>query len=66
MYTSLRYEIMNSDNLEQTHEKLSLTATKDTEEEILAQIEKDFNCNLSAIDIIIELEVFVHVARFGD
>ena len=66
MYTSLRYEIMNIDNLEQIHEKLSLAASKDTEEEIMAQIEKDFNCIISAIDIRFELEVFVHVARFGD
>ena len=49
---------INCHNLEQIHEKLSLATTNDNEEEILKQIENDFDCIISAIDIRIELEVF--------
>ena len=49
---------INCHNLEQIHEKLSLVTTEDNEEEILKQIENDFDCIISAIDIRIELEVF--------
>ena len=48
---------INSNDLEQIHEKLSLATTKDNEEEILTQIENDFDCIIMAIDIRIELEV---------
>ena len=46
---------LSSDNLEDTHEKLSLTATKDKEDEILNQIEMDFDCLILALDIRIEV-----------
>ena len=49
---------INCHNLEQIHKKLSLVATDDNEEEILKQIENDFECIISAIDIRIELEAF--------
>ena len=49
---------INSNDLEQIHEKLSLATTKDNEEEILTQIENDFDCIIMATDIRIELEVF--------
>ena len=49
---------INCNNLEQIHEKLSLVTTDDNKEEILRQIENDFDCIISAIDIRIELEVF--------
>ena len=49
---------INCNNLEQIHEKLSLAKTDDNEEEILEEIENDFDCIISAIDIRIELEVF--------
>ena len=49
---------IKSNDLEQIHEKLSLASTKDNEEEILTQIENDFDCIIMAIDIKIELEVF--------
>ena len=48
---------VNSHDLEEIHEKLSLTETQENEEEILEQIEIDFDCIISAIDIRIELEV---------
>ena len=46
---------INSHDLEEIHEKLSLIATKENEDEILEQIEIDFDCIISAIDIRIEL-----------
>ena len=46
---------INIHNLEEIHEKLSLIATKENEDEILEQIEIDFYCIISAIDIRIEL-----------
>ena len=42
---------VNSHDLEDIHEKLPLTATKENKEEILEQIEIDFDCIISAIDI---------------
>ena len=48
---------INSHDLEEIHEKLSLIATKENEDEILEQIEIDFDCIISAIDTRIELEV---------
>ena len=56
---------VNSHDLEEIHEKLSLTATKENEEEILEQIEIDFDCIISAIDIRIELEVMEKEAKFN-
>ena len=47
---------INSDNLELTHEKISLASTKDNEEDILMQIENDFDVLNLAIDIRMELE----------
>ena len=49
---------INCHNLEQIHEKLSLATTDDNEEDILKQIENDFDCIISAIDTRIEIEVF--------
>ena len=54
----------NSHDLEEIHEKLSLIATKENEDEILEQIEIDFDCIISAIDIRIELEVIEKEAKF--
>ena len=55
---------INSHDLEEIHEKLSLIATKENEEEILEQIEIDFDCIISAIDIRIELEVIEKETKF--
>ena len=49
---------INSDNLELTHEKISLASTKDNEKDILMQIENDFDVLNSAIDVRMELEDF--------
>ena len=54
----------NSHDLEEIHEKLSLIATKENEDEILEQIEIDFDCIISAIDIRIELEVIEKETKF--
>ena len=54
----------NSHDLEEIHEKLSLIATKENEDEILGQIEIDFDCIISAIDIRIELEVIEKETKF--
>ena len=56
---------VNRHDLEEIHEKLSLTATKENEEEILEQIEIDFDCIISTIDIRIELEVMEKEAKFN-
>ena len=48
MYTAIK---INSNNLELTHEKLSLAAKKDNEKDILTQIENDFDILNSAIDV---------------
>ena len=48
---------INSHDLKEIHEKLSLIGTKENEDEILEQIEIDFNSIISAIDTRIELEV---------
>ena len=53
-----------SHDLEEIHEKLSLIATKENEDEILEQIEIDFDCIISAIDIRIELEVIEKETKF--
>ena len=50
--------------LEEIHEKLSLIAIKENEDEILEQIEIDFDCIISAIDIRIELEVIEKETKF--
>ena len=55
----------NSHDLEEIHEKLSLIATKENEDEILEQIEIDFDCIISAIDIRIELEVIEKETKFN-
>ena len=55
---------INSHDLEEIHEKLSLIATKENEDEILEQIEIDFDCFVSAIDIRIELEVIKKETKF--
>ena len=55
----------NSHELEEIHEKLSLIATKENEDEILEQIEIDFDCIISAIDIRIELEVIEKETKFN-
>ena len=55
---------INSHDLEEIHEKLSLIATKENEDEILEQIEIDFDCIVSAIDIRIELEVIEKETKF--
>ena len=47
---------INSDNLELTHEKISLAVTKDNEKGILAQIENDFDILDSAIDVRMALD----------
>ena len=47
---------INCDNLELTHEKLSLAATKDKEKDILTHIENDFDILDSAIDVMMALE----------
>ena len=54
----------NSHDLEEIHEKLSLIATKENEDEIMEQIEIDFDCIISAIDIRIELEVIEKEKKF--
>ena len=54
----------NSDDLEEIHEKLSLIATKENEDEILEQIEIVFDSIISAIDIRIELEVMETETKF--
>ena len=54
----------NSHDLEEIHEKPSLIATKENEDEILEQIEIDFDCIISAIDIRIELEVIEKETKF--
>ena len=54
----------NSHDLEEIHEKLSLIATKENEDEILEQIEIDFDSIISAIDIRIELEVIEKETKF--
>ena len=54
----------NSHDLEEIHEKLSLIATKENEDEILEQIEIDFDCIISAEDIRIELEVIEKETKF--
>ena len=54
----------NCHDLEELHEKLSLIATKENEDEILEQIEIDFDCIISAIDIRIELEVIEKETKF--
>ena len=54
----------NSHDLEEIHEKLFLIATKENEDEILEQIEIDFDCIISAIDIRIELEVIEKETKF--
>ena len=54
----------NSHDLEEIHEKLSLIATKENEDQILEQIEIDFDCIISAIDIRIELEVIEKETKF--
>ena len=54
----------NSHDLEEIHEKLFLIATKENEDEILEQIEIDFDCIISAIDIRIELEVTGKETKF--
>ena len=54
----------SSHDLEEIHEKLSLIATKENEDEILEQIEIDFDCIISAIDIRIELEVIEKETKF--
>ena len=54
----------NSHDLEEIHEKLSLIATKENEDEILEQKEIDFDCIISAIDIRIELEVIEKETKF--
>ena len=55
---------INSHDLEEMHKKLSLIATKENEDEILEQIEIDFDCIISAIDIRIELEVIEKETKF--
>ena len=55
---------INSHDLEEIHEKLSLIATKEKEDEILEQIKIDFDCIISAIDIRIELEVIEKKTKF--
>ena len=47
---------INSDNLELTHENISLAATKDNEKYIQTQIKDDFDILDSAIDVRMELE----------
>ena len=47
---------INHDNLELTHEKISLASTKDSEKDILMQIENDFDVLNSAIEVRMELE----------
>ena len=47
---------INSDNLELTHEKISLASTKDSEKDILMQIENDFDVLNSAIEVRMKLE----------
>ena len=47
---------INSDNLELTHEKLPLAATKDKEKYFLTQIENDFDILDSAIEVVMALE----------
>ena len=54
MYSGLK---QSTEILEETLEKLSLAAEKDNEEDILNQIEIDFDCLDLAYDIRIELEV---------
>ena len=54
----------HSHDIEEILEKLSLIATKQNEDEILEQIEIDFDCIISAIDIRIELEVIEKEAKF--
>ena len=53
----------NSHDLEEIHEKLSLIATKENEDEILEQIEIDFDCIISALDRI-ELELIEKETKF--
>ena len=55
---------MKSHDLEEIHEKLSLIAPKENEDEILEQIEIDFDCIISAIDIRIKLEVIEKETKF--
>ena len=57
LYKCIQNLNINSHDLEEINEKLSLIATKENEDEILEQIEIDFDCIISAIDIRIELEV---------
>ena len=52
----IRLSKINSDNLELTHEKISLASTKDNEKDILMQIENDFDVLNLAIDVRMELE----------
>ena len=47
---------INSDNLELTHENISLAATKDNEKDIMTQIKNDFDILDSAVDVRMELE----------
>ena len=54
----------NSHDLEKIHEKLSLIATEENEDEILEQIEIDFDCIISALDIRIELKVIEKETKF--
>ena len=61
MFTKLKYKYHD---LEEIHEKLSLIATKENEDEILEQIEIDFDCITSAIDIRIEIEVIEKETKF--
>ena len=55
---------INGHDLEEIREKLSLIATKENEDEILEQIEIDFDCIVSVIDIRIELEVIEKETKF--
>lgn len=54
--TCIRNLNLNVNKLEETHESLSLATEKYNEEQILSQIEKDFECLDSAYDIRIKLE----------
>ena len=55
---------INSHDLEDIHEKLSLIATKENEGEILEQMEIDFDRIISAIDIRIELKAIEKETKF--